>query len=221
MTSPSKPTTGQTVTTSIDLNGPPLSVECGNTAELQELAKMRNILDGADYTPTPDGLCGLVEDLDRRIDEVTSARNDLTYIVGVDQDLTLAQLVTSAGEALTDLRNELDALRAVVTEWEATANKMEQAADLFRGTIKILRSEGAELTREQDTLQSEVAALTPGPWLDPAVDPPPIGETILTMGYVPSAVSLCSLSTLDGMRSWLHRWRRIPGALLTPPEVTP
>jgi hypothetical protein len=76
------------------------------------------------------------------------------------------------------------------------------------------------LTAERDALRAEVAALTPGPWLDPATDPPPIGETILIV-FKAGGVSVRTLSTIESTRLWLHRWRRIPSALLTPPEVTP
>jgi hypothetical protein len=128
------------------------TIERGNTAELQELAEMRQALDDADYAPT---LAGLREAL----------------------------------------------------------SEAERAVRVWKEQDEALRADG-------DTLRAEVAALTPGPWLDPAVNPPPIGEPILTIGDA-GTMALGPLSTLDGLHLWLHRWRRIPSALLTPPEVTP
>jgi hypothetical protein len=75
------------------------TIERGNTAELQELAEMRQALDDADYAPT-----------------------------------------------LTGLREALSEAERAVRVW---------------------KEQDEALRAERDTLRAEVAALTPGPWLDP------------------------------------------------------
>lgn len=100
----------------------PVTVQGGNTADLADLAEMRDILDGADYAPTPDGLHGMAEDLDCRHNEVASAKDGLMLIVSHDdiENLTLAELVTAAGEALDSLHRERDGAIAAIAKARQT-----------------------------------------------------------------------------------------------------
>lgn len=150
---------------------------------------------------------------------------------------------TAEIQELEEMRQALDdadyaptvaGLRDALGEAERAVRVWKEQDEALRAERDALRAEVAALTRDRDSFTNKIDilygeikhrdgmidALTPGPWLDPATDPPPFDDLILTLSAVGS-VALCSLSALGGVPSWLHRWRRIPSALLTPPEVTP
>lgn len=75
----------------------------------------------------------------------------------------------------------------------------------------------SDLSGEMANLRAEVAALTPGPWVAISNGFPPIGEYVHARFASSIGTHLWCRSDTDKCHDIEH-WRRLPAALLTPPE---
>lgn len=172
------------------------TAEGGNSADLTELAAMREALESIGWAPDLDGLkCAL-------------------YQAKASQEAHDRMAVKLAGLSggLADLA-DLEEMRGLLDGWDwpqtpaglSDALKMAEKADEYDKAH-------AKAYAEVLSLRAEVAALTPGPWL-PMCD--------LPVGMA-EPYQFCSVGAAEPMSPYQPptHWRRFPAALLTLPEQT-
>lgn len=220
----------------------PVTIEGGNTADLADLAEMRDLLDGADYPQTVQGLRNALDDVREAEDNADS----------LDREHAAACLRASRAEVERDkLATEAPALRDEAAKWSREHWRVH-------GELSILAAELARIDRaiaplwtgdpsdcigkrvesvakaahvRAETVDSlydklrerdaQIAALTPGPWVRLGDMDPGDGEKVLMHdGVVGSAPWLQLVD--EATAKYLHAtylWRRLPAGLLTPPAT--
>ena len=176
----------------------PVTIEGGNTADLADLAEMRDILDGADWPPTP---LGLSEALSR-----------------ADEADELDRRHAEALATIYGLRSEVKRIGQTMEAEHAEHERVKRE----QGRLWLEAQESiGQRQRDNEALRAEIAALTPGPWVRLGDVAPEQGEIVMMHAGVGGApwVQLISETTVQHL-SATYSWRRLPAGILDVPAPT-
>jgi len=219
-----------------------VTIEGGNTADLADLAEMRDLLDGADYPQTVQGLRNALDDVREAEDKADSLDREHAAAclrasrAEVERDKLATEAPTLRDEAakwsrehwrvhgeLSILAAELARIdRAIAPLWtgdpsDCIGKRVESVAKAAHVRAETVDSLYDKL-RERD---AQIAALTPGPWRTVAEEAPPRGETVAIVNNGDGAAfAYVTEIPSTGTADWVKLWRRLPAGLLDVPAPT-
>jgi len=219
-----------------------VTIEGGNTADLADLAEMRDLLDGADYPQTVQGLRNALDDVREAEDKADSLDREHAAAclrasrAEVERDKLATEAPTLRDEAakwsrehwrvhgeLSILAAELARIdRAIAPLWtgdpsDCIGKRVESVAKAAHVRAETVDSLYDKL-RERD---AQIAALTPGPWTRLGDTAPDSGETVLMRTGVVGLpwMQFVDEATVQHLPA-TYLWRRFPAGLLDVPAPT-